>query len=101
MILGAPKLKEIANGRPLVCKGAARRGKRDGVAPATFSGHENINANIDVYQYFALLIHMSICFFWLLKFFLFSARCFAWQAQRFCLSTTWLKYVTCLTLVAG
>jgi ribosomal protein L25 (general stress protein Ctc) len=63
MILGAPKLKEIANGRPLVCKGAARRGKRDGVAPATFSGHENINANIDVYQYFALLIHMSICFF--------------------------------------
>ena len=39
--------------------------------------------------------------FWGLKFFLFSARCFAWQAQHFCLSTTWLKYVMCLTLVAG
>ena len=43
-------------------------------------------------------VHML---FLCLKFFLFSAQCFAWQAQHFCLSTTWLKYVMCLTLVAG
>ena len=48
----------------------------------------------------ALLIHMSICFFGL-NLFLFSARRFAWQAQHFCLRTTWLKYVICLALVAG